>query len=142
MKRLLGFLLLIFVFAVGIATAPQVNACGISDEIEISVETGWQAQAFEGFSESYKCTDIHEVTKCGNDMKIEDMCELKITDMSFVGIAGNTMANASLCRTGNAAGEGMGYSSMYMDVVIPLPFPCTWASVSGSSMSSVSVWAY
>jgi len=141
-------LLSILAFAIGMVAAPQqANACGISDEASdemiINGDAGWQAQAFEGMVETCKATEIYQETVCGDDIKIEDSCELKFTDMYFLGVAGTTTAEASLCRTGSdVGGEGMFMSEMYMDVVIPLPFPCTWAYVSGGSMSYVDVWAY
>jgi len=141
MKKLAGFLFIILALVAAVPVG--VGACqGISDEIVIEGSASWQAQAFEGVTESYKCTELTEVARCGDDLRIEDSCELKITDMYFVGIAANTMANASLCRTGTrVGGEGVFMSDMYLDVVVPLPW-YSWAYVYGSSMSYVNVWAH
>ena len=141
MKKLAGFLFIILALVAAVPVG--VGACqGISDEIVIEGSAGWQIQAFEGISEACKVTDIHDEVVCGDDLRIENSCELKYTEMDFVGIAGSTMANASLCRTGTrVGGEGVFMSDMYLDVVVPLPW-CSWAYVYGSSMSYVNVWAY
>jgi len=140
LKRFSLSLLLIFTFIFTMSIL-KANACGISDEIVIEGQASWQVQAFEGLSETYKTTNAHEVTICGNDLRIEDACELRYIDMGFMGVGGSTTAEALLCRTGTrVGGEGLFASNMYLDVVIPLPL-CSCAYVSGSSVSYINVWA-
>ena len=133
------FTLLAFIFVLGIATS---HAAGISDEITINGESSWQVQAFEGLSETYKATKTYERVTCGDDLKVENACEFKITEIGFVGIAGNTAAEGNLCRTGKGVGgEGAFESKMYLDVVVPLPFCHSYVQVGGASSSYVNVWA-
>jgi len=142
LKKFSFSMLLIFTFILTISVL-KANACGISDEIIIEGQSSWQVQAFEGFTENYKVTGTHERVVCGDDLKIENACELKSTYMDFVGIGGSTIAEATLCRTGNhIGGEGIFESNTYLNVVIPLPFWCSHIQVCGSSMSYTNVYAH